>query len=200
MKDKNYETHKKETSKKKYIKEEKNKTKENIQKKKEKKIKKENNKDFDIIQLKEQLLESKKKERDIILRAKAEIENNKRRTKQDIEKAYKFALEQFINEILPVIDNLERTIYLLNQKKIEFQSISEGIKLTCKSFLSAIKKYGVNTIEEKNIPFNPEIHQAVKTIESKNTEENKIISIIQKGYILNGRLLRPAMVIVSKNN
>lgn len=198
MKDKNCEIHKKETSKKKYIKKDKkNKTKENIKKKKEKK-KSENNKDFDIIKLKEQLLEFKKKERDIILRAKAEIENNKRRTEQEIEKAHKFALEKFVNELLTVIDNLERTIYLLNQKKIESQLISEGIKLTFKSFLTIIKKYGVKTIEEKNIPFNPEIHQAVKTTKSENKEENKITKIIQKGYILNGRLLRPAMVIVSK--
>lgn len=197
MNNKNCETHKKETSKK-NIKEEVKNKKDKNNKKKEKKIKQDTTEDFDIIQLKEQLLKYKKKEREIILRAKAEIENNKRRTEKEIEKAHKFALEKFINEILPVIDNLERTINLFNTKKVKIQSILEGIKLTFKSFITIINKYGVKIIKETNITFNPEIHQAVKIIETKEIEENKIINIIQNGYILNERLLRPAMVIVSK--
>ncbi|WP_066284182.1 MULTISPECIES: nucleotide exchange factor GrpE [Arsenophonus] len=152
-----------------------------------------------IMALEKQLLESQKQEREALLRAKAEIENIRRRTDQDIEKTYKFALERFANELLPVIDNLERAIELIDKEKTESIPMLQGLELTLKSFLDTINKYGIKVINEKNIPFNPELHQAMKMIDSEEYEANQVIDIMQKGYTLNGRLLRPAMVIVSKN-
>ncbi len=151
-----------------------------------------------IIELEQKLLEAQKRERETLLRAKAEVENIRRRTEQDIEKIHKFSLEQFANELLPVIDNLERAIELVNQKKNEAMSMLEGLELTLKSFLTAINKYGIQVVVEKDIPFNPELHQAMTTIDSDEHESNQVIDVMQKGYTLNGRLLRPAMVIVSK--
>ncbi|QJC38714.1 nucleotide exchange factor GrpE [Enterobacteriaceae endosymbiont of Donacia fulgens] len=137
---------------------------------------------------------------DLKLRSQSEIENIRRRSLLDIEKAYKFSLEKFINELLPVIDNLERAINLKIIKKNEINlSIIEGIKLTLKSLLTLIKKFGVSIIDEINIPFDPSKHQAMSLIESDIIKENYIIEILQKGYFLNNRLLRPAMVIVAKN-
>ncbi|MGP1931196.1 MAG: nucleotide exchange factor GrpE [Arsenophonus sp. ET-YP4-MAG3] len=152
-----------------------------------------------ITELEQQLLETQKRERELLLRSKAEVENIRRRTEQDIEKTHKFALERFANELLPVIDNLERAIELVNHEKNETMSMIEGLELTLKSFLFAVSKYGIQVIVEKNVPFNPELHQAMTTIDSEKHEPNQVIDVIQKGYTLNGRLLRPAMVIVSKS-
>ncbi|MDT9587532.1 MAG: nucleotide exchange factor GrpE [Candidatus Arsenophonus melophagi] len=151
-----------------------------------------------IAELEQQLLESQKREHEAILRAKAEVENIRRRTEQDIEKAHKFALERFANELLPVIDNLERAIELVDKEKAESIPMLEGLELTLKIFLATAGKYGIKVVSEKNVPFNPEQHQAMTMIDSIEHESNHVIDIIQKGYTLNGRLLRPAMVIVSK--
>ncbi|QJC37894.1 nucleotide exchange factor GrpE [Enterobacteriaceae endosymbiont of Donacia bicoloricornis] len=154
---------------------------------------------FEIIKLKNKIQEHKNNIWDLKLRSQAEIENIKHRSLLDIEKAYKFSLEKFINELLPVIDNLERAINFKIKQKNEINlSIIEGIKLTLKSLLILIKKFGVSVINEVNIPFDPSKHQAMSLIESNNIKENYIIEVLQKGYFLNKRLLRPAMVIVSK--
>lgn len=151
-----------------------------------------------ITELEQQLLEAQKREREALLRAKAEVENIRRRTEQDVEKAHKFALERFANELLPVIDNLERAIELVDKEKAESIPMLEGLELTLKSFLATVGKYGIKVVAEKNVPFNPELHQAMTMIDSAEHEPNQVIDVMQKGYTLNGRLLRPAMVIVSK--
>ncbi|SPP31725.1 Protein GrpE [Arsenophonus endosymbiont of Aleurodicus floccissimus] len=152
-----------------------------------------------ITELEQQLLEAQKREREVLLRAKAEVENIRHRTEQDVEKAHKFALERFANELLPVIDNLERAIELVNRENAESMSMLEGLELTLKSFLATFGKYGIKkVVAEKNVAFNPELHQAMTMIDSEEHEPNQVIDVIQKGYTLNGRLLRPAMVIVSK--
>ncbi|MGP1924894.1 MAG: nucleotide exchange factor GrpE [Arsenophonus sp. NEOnobi-MAG3] len=151
-----------------------------------------------ISELEQQLLEAQNREREVLLRAKAEVENIRRRTDQDLEKVHKFAIERFANELLPVIDNLERAIEVVDREKAESISMLKGIELTLKSFLVAIGKYGIKVVAEKNVPFNPELHQAMRMIDSQEYEPNQVIDIMQKGYTLNGRLLRPAMVIVSK--
>lgn len=200
MSDKNYKVHNEKSSK-----ETKTNQKNELEKKTNINIEEKTNKskqindNIDIIQIKKEFVKLQKKERENLLRAKAEIENIRKRTEQDISRAYKFALEKFLNELLPVIDNLERAISLIDKEKQEFKSMLEGLELTLKSFLTIISKYGIKIIQNKNVEFNPDLHQAVKTVKSDNKEEkNKVIDIIQKGYILNGRLLRPAMVIVSQ--
>ncbi|CAL1329448.1 nucleotide exchange factor GrpE [Candidatus Providencia siddallii] len=150
-----------------------------------------------ITELEEVLEKSKKIERDTILRAQAEVENIKRRTEQYIEKAHKFALEKFLSELLPIIDNLERAIESINNND-EKSKTTEGLNLTLKTFLDIISKFGIKSISEENIPFNPEIHQAISMIESSKHKPGNVLNIMQKGYILNNRLLRPAIVTVSK--
>ena len=151
-----------------------------------------------IAELEQQLEASRKTEREAMLRAHAEIENIRRRTEQDIEKAHKFALEKFSNELLPVIDNLERAIDAADRESEEFKAMLEGLDLTLKTFLDAVSKFGIVPVDEANVPFNPEVHQAMTMIESPDHSAGQVINVMQKGYTLNNRLLRPAMVIVSK--
>lgn len=148
--------------------------------------------------LEKQLEQSQKTEREAMIRAQAEIENIRRRTQQDVEKAHKFALEKFSNELLPVLDNLERALSAADHENESLKPMIEGLELTLKSFLDAVRKFGIEVVEEKNVVFNPEVHQAMTLIDSPAHESNHVVDIMQKGYTLNGRLLRPAMVIVSK--
>ncbi|HEQ1857582.1 TPA: nucleotide exchange factor GrpE [Providencia alcalifaciens] len=151
-----------------------------------------------IAELEQQLEASRKTEREAMLRAHAEIENIRRRTEQDIEKAHKFALEKFSNELLPVIDNLERAIDAADRDNEESKAMLEGLDLTLKTFLDAVSKFGIEPVDAANVPFNPEVHQAMTMIESPDHSAGQVINVMQKGYTLNNRLLRPAMVIVSK--
>lgn len=148
--------------------------------------------------LEKQLEQSQKTEREAMARALAEVENVRRRTQQDIEKAHKFALEKFSNELLPVLDNLERALSAADHENEALKPMIEGLELTLKSFLDAVRKFGIEVVEEKNVVFNPEVHQAMTLIDSPEHESNHVVDVMQKGYTLNGRLLRPAMVIVSK--
>ncbi|HEJ9486680.1 nucleotide exchange factor GrpE [Proteus sp. GOKU] len=148
--------------------------------------------------LEKQLEQSQKTEREAMIRAQAEIENIRRRTQQDVEKAHKFALEKFSNELLPVLDNLERALSAADHENESLKPMIEGLELTLKSFLDAVRKFGIEVVEEKNVVFNPEVHQAMTLIDSPAHESNHVVDVMQKGYTLNGRLLRPAMVIVSK--
>ena len=136
--------------------------------------------------------------REAQLRAQAEIENVRRRCELDIEKAHKFALEKFSNELLPVIDNLERALQVADKNNPELASMIEGIELTLKSLLGAVRKFGVEVVGETHVPFNPELHQAMSMMESDEVAANHVLMVMQNGYTLNGRLLRPAMVAVSK--
>lgn len=151
-----------------------------------------------ITELETQLAEAQQHERDSLLRAKAEMENVRRRTELDIEKAHKFALEKFAGDLLPVVDSLERALELADKHNPELVAMIEGIELTFKSLLDAVRKYGIEVIGDINVPFNPDIHQAMSLMESADHQPNHVMMIIQKGYTLNGRLLRPAMVAVSK--
>lgn len=151
-----------------------------------------------IAQLEAELVQVQEHERDSFLRLKAEMENVRRRSEQNIEKAHKFALERFTSELLPVIDNLERALEMSDKSNNEFVAIIEGIELTLKSLLDVMHKFGLDVVNETNVPFNPEVHQAMTILESNEHESNTVITVIQKGYTLNGRLIRPAMVTVSK--
>ena len=151
-----------------------------------------------IAQLEAQLTEAQGGVRDAQLRAQAEVENVRRRAEMDVEKAHKFALEKFSNELLPVIDNLERALEVADKTNPELSAMIEGIELTLKSLLSAVGKFGVEVVGETNVPFNPEVHQAMSMMESEDVAPNHVLMVMQRGYTLNGRLLRPAMVAVSK--
>ncbi len=155
-------------------------------------------KDNRIAELENELEKTKQNEREINLRAKAEIENIRRRAEQDVEKAHKFALERFASELLPVIDNLERALGVANKEDPAQAAMIEGLELTLKSMLNAVNKFGIEVIDDIDVPFNPEIHQAMTMLESKVHEPNSVMYIMQKGYRLNGRLIRPAMVAVAK--
>ncbi|MDH2895031.1 nucleotide exchange factor GrpE [Rahnella variigena] len=154
--------------------------------------------DVRIAELEAQLKELQQRERDSLLRAKAEVENIRRRTELDIEKAHKFALEKFSGELLPVIDNLERALDLADKSNSELAGLIEGVELTLKSLLDAVRKFGMEVVSDIHVPFNPELHQAMTMMESEELEPNHVMMVMQKGYTLNGRLLRPAMVAVSK--
>ena len=151
-----------------------------------------------ITQLEAELAQSQTGVRDAQLRAQAEIENIRRRAEMDVEKAHKFALEKFANELLPVIDSLERALEVANKEDPQLASMIEGIELTLKGLLGAVRKFGVEVVGETGVPFNPEVHQAMSMMESEEFEPNHVMLVMQRGYTLNGRLLRPAMVAVSK--
>ncbi|MDZ7277630.1 nucleotide exchange factor GrpE [Pantoea eucrina] len=151
-----------------------------------------------IAQLEAELAQSQTGVRDAQLRAQAEIENIRRRAEMDVEKAHKFALEKFANELLPVIDSLERALEVADKENAELASMVEGIELTLKSLLGAVRKFGVEVVGDTNVPFNPDVHQAMSMIESDEMAPNHVLMVMQRGYTLNGRLLRPAMVAVTK--
>ncbi|KGD76392.1 nucleotide exchange factor GrpE [Pantoea vagans] len=151
-----------------------------------------------IAQLEAELAQSQTGVRDAQLRAQAEVENIRRRAEMDVEKAHKFALEKFANELLPVIDSLERALEVANKEDPQLASMIEGIELTLKGLLGAVRKFGVEVVGETGVPFNPEVHQAMSMMESEEFEPNHVMLVMQRGYTLNGRLLRPAMVAVSK--
>lgn len=151
-----------------------------------------------IAQLEAELAQLQTGVRDAQLRAQAEVENIRRRAEMDVEKAHKFALEKFANELLPVIDSLERALEVANKEDPQLASMIEGIELTLKGLLGAVRKFGVEVVGETGVPFNPEVHQAMSMMESEEFEPNHVMLVMQRGYTLNGRLLRPAMVAVSK--
>ena len=136
--------------------------------------------------------------KDAVLRAQAEAQNAKRRAEQDVEKARKFALERFCSELLPVADNLERALEAAAGDDEIVKPIAEGVELTLKSFQDALKKFNVEVVDPQGEPFDPQLHQAMSMVENNEVEPNTVIAVMQKGYTLNGRLVRPAMVLVSK--
>ena len=135
--------------------------------------------DEKIANLEAQLAEAQTRERDGILRVKAEMENLRRRTELDIEKAHKFALEKFINELLPVIDSLDRALEVADKANPDMSAMVEGIELTLKSMLDVVR-------------------QAIAMVESDDVAPGNVLGIMQKGYTLNGRTIRAAMVTVAK--
>ena len=138
-------------------------------------------------------------ERERAIRAVAEMENLRRRAAQDVEKAHKFALEKFAAELLPVLDNLERAIELADKENDTLKPMIEGVELTLKSMQSGVAKFGLVALDPTNQPFDPNAHQAMSMVPSADVAPNTVIAVMQKGYELNGRVIRPAMVMVSKS-
>ena len=157
-----------------------------------------------------------RKHQDDVLRVQAEMQNLRRRTEQDIEKAHKFGQERFVTELLGVIDNLERALDAARQedqaedagnasgagadgKSVEkIKAIGDGVELTLKSFVACFKKFKIEEIDPLGAPFDPLLHQAISALENPEVEPNTVTAVMQKGYTLHGRVIRPAMVIVSK--
>lgn len=132
------------------------------------------------------------------LRSQAEAQNTRRRAEQDVEKAHKFGLEKIVNDLLPVVDNLERALATLDINDAAMGPIAEGIQLTLKSFIDALARHEVVPVDPQGEPFDPQLHQAVSVVPNPEVEPNTVINVFQKGYTLNGRLVRPAMVVVAK--
>jgi molecular chaperone GrpE len=132
------------------------------------------------------------------LRALAEGENAKRRAETEIDKARKFALEKFAGDLLPVLDNLEQAVRFADRENEATKPIIEGVELTLKTFTSTVEKHGLVVLNPEGETFNPELHQAMSMQESADLAPNTVMAVMQKGYQINGRLLRPAMVMVSK--
>ncbi|WP_414830479.1 nucleotide exchange factor GrpE [Alteromonas sp. H39] len=139
-----------------------------------------------------------KEQQDAVLRARAEMENARRRAEGEVEKARKFALERFAGELLPVVDNLERAIEVGDAENEAVKPLLEGVEMTRKTFISSIEKFGLAVVDPQGESFNPDLHQAMSMQESAEHEPNTVMAVMQKGYTLNGRLLRPAMVMVSR--
>jgi molecular chaperone GrpE len=132
-----------------------------------------------------------------VLRAQADAMNTQRRAEKEIEKARKFALERICADLLSVIDNMERALEAAGENGGN-DSLLEGIELTRKGFMDILEKHGVQSVDPLGEPFDPETAQAMSMVEQPDAEPNSVIAVMQKGYTLNGRLLRPAMVMVSK--
>ena len=135
---------------------------------------------------------------DKAVRAQAELDNVRKRTTRDVENAHKYALDKFINELLPVLDSMELGIVASTEEE-DVSSLREGLELTLKMFCSSLEKSGVHPVNpQKGDKFNPDQHEAVTMQEVDDAESGTVVTTLQKGYELNGRLIRPAMVIVAK--
>jgi molecular chaperone GrpE len=132
-----------------------------------------------------------------VLRMQADMDNAQRRSERDVANAHKYSLEKFVSELLPVVDNLERSLHT-SEEEHSGNSVLEGIKLTLKMFITALEKFQVIQIDPLGETFNPEFHQAVSVQEDPAASPNTVLSVLQKGYLLNNRLVRPALVVVSK--
>lgn len=132
------------------------------------------------------------------LRAQAELDNLRKRTARDIENAHKYALEKFIAELLPVMDSMELGLSAAAENTGDIASLKEGMELTHKMLAAALEKSGIRVIDPLGEKFDPARHEAISMLEQKGTASGHVISVMQKGYELNGRLIRPAMVVVAK--
>ena len=146
-------------------------------------------------------LEEVAKYRDIALRAEAEMENVRRRAMRDVEHAHKYGLEKLIQNLLPVIDSLEKGVESAQQVNTDegaTKAIVEGMSLCLKMLSDVMAKEGLDVVDPVGEPFDPNLHQAMSMIENPDMEPNSVVAVMQKGYTLNERLVRPAMVMVSK--
>lgn len=153
------------------------------------------------VSLEVQLEEAKQAAADVkeqALRAVADAQNIRRRAEKDAENARKFALEKFAGDMLVVADNLDRALASADMSNDSLKPMIEGVELTHKSMLDALARHNVELINPLGEPFNPEFHQAMAMVPNPDAEPNSVMDVMQKGFTLNGRLLRPAMVVVAK--
>ena len=146
----------------------------------------------------EQLQEQVAAAKDQVLRVQAEMQNLRRRAERDVENAHKYALDKFAPALLPVVDNLERALAAIDSEDAAQKSVAEGIELTLKTFVEVLTRHKVEVVDPAGQPFDAELHQAVSAVPNPDLEPNTVMDVFQKGYTLHGRLVRPAMVTVSK--
>ncbi len=137
--------------------------------------------------------------KDQALRAVAEMENIKRRAARDVEHAHKFAVEKLIDNLFPVLDSLEKAVETANATE-GAGAIAEGVELSLKLFVDTLSKSGVEQIDPLGEPFDPQLHEAMTMVPNPDAEPNSVMDVMQKGYVLNGRLVRAAKVIVVKGD
>jgi len=135
---------------------------------------------------------------DQLLRTRAEMDNLRRRTQKDLENAHKFALEKFVTELLPVLDSLDMGLIAATQENASVEKLQEGTELIISMLKQVFEKFNVQEVHPEGEKFNPDHHQAMSIQENGEVDANTVLAVMQKGYLLNERLVRPAMVIVSK--
>ena len=136
-----------------------------------------------------------------MLRSQAEMQNVRRRAEIDVEKAHKFALEKFVKELLPVADSLEKAVESTEGHEDAGElvaSIREGVEMTLNLFMNSLGKFNVVQLNPVGEPFDPQLHEAMSMVPAPDAEPNSVVAVVQKGYTLNERLVRPAMVVVAK--
>ncbi|HIE77765.1 MAG TPA: nucleotide exchange factor GrpE [Candidatus Thioglobus sp.] len=159
-------------------------------------VKQTNKKGDDLLAQLEDAQQSAKDSWDKLLRSEAEIQNLKRRNAKDLENAHKFALDGFVKGLLEVKDSLTMGLITAKEDSATVDHIVEGLEMTDKVFMSTMEKFGVVAINPKNEVFNPELHDAVTMVPMPEMESNSVLEVVQIGFTLNGRLVRPAMVVV----
>jgi molecular chaperone GrpE len=135
---------------------------------------------------------------DQVVRMRAEVENNRKRAERDVENAHKYALKNFVDSLLPVIDSMEMGQTAANAENATLESIREGSELTMTMFAQVLERSGLQKIDPLGEKFDPEKHQAISMVEVPDAKSNSVIEVMQKGFSLNDRLIRPAMVVVAK--
>lgn len=146
----------------------------------------------------ETLKREKAEQEENVLRTQAEMQNLRRRVERDIENAHKYALERFVQDLLPVVDSLDRGIETVPADDEAQQAAREGLVLTQKMLMDSLTKFSVEAVDPTGEIFNPQFHEAITMVPQPDLAPNTVISTVQKGYTLSGRLVRPAMVVVSK--
>ncbi len=135
---------------------------------------------------------------DQLIRARAELDNLRRRQKKELENAHKYGIEKFVRELLPIKDSLELGLTAAQNENADVASLLQGTEMTLDLFAAAMDKFEIVEVNPEGQPFDPEFHQAMSMVPSSDVEPNTVITVIQKGYTLKGRLVRPAMVMVAQ--
>jgi molecular chaperone GrpE len=152
----------------------------------------------DIAALLEEAKAEAAKHKDMALRVQADMENLRRRTRIDLESAHKFALEKFVNALIPAMDSMEMGMEAAKKEGATVESISEGVEMTFKQLLDVLQEFNVERIDPTGETFDPKLHEAMTMIPSPEHETNTVVDTIQKGYTLNDRLVRAARVVVAQ--
>ncbi|RMH19045.1 MAG: nucleotide exchange factor GrpE [Gammaproteobacteria bacterium] len=154
-------------------------------------------KDADVTDRLSQLEEENARLKDQLLRVQADLENTRRRSVQEVEKARKYGMERLLEDLLPVLDSLELGLQSIDAHGEDVSKIREGYEMIAGMFSSVMEKFGIKVVDPQGEPFDPELHQAMTTEASNEVKPNHVLKVFQKGYILHDRLVRPAMVVIA---